>query len=76
MCKQIIITHKLHFTKLRFLDLLLYSPCGDLRKLVETFGEKEEKGVFPHDILNVSAESREEMVPELDKIPNTSEKFS
>jgi hypothetical protein len=76
MCKQIIITHKLHFTKLRFLDLLLYSPCGDLRKLVETFGDGMEKGVFPYDVLNVSAESREEMVIELNKILNTSQKFS
>jgi hypothetical protein len=27
MCKHIIITHKLHFTKLRFPDLHIYLPC-------------------------------------------------
>jgi hypothetical protein len=41
--------------KLRFLDLLLYAPGNDLRKLVETFGgangselkDVENKGLFP-----------------------------
>jgi hypothetical protein len=76
LCKQVIVKHKRYEKKLRFLDLLLYAPNNDLRKMVQIFGEGAnlEKGLFPYDLLSV--EKKETLVEELNLILDKTEYFT
>jgi hypothetical protein len=55
--KQTVIKHNTTNVQLRFLDLLLYAPVGDLKSFVKAFNPEEKpdnKGIFPYDVCDIS----------------------
>jgi hypothetical protein len=47
--------HKVSKAKLRFIDIMIYAPVGELKTFVKSFGDEvqENKGTFPYDVTDI-----------------------
>jgi hypothetical protein len=53
--KQIVVRRKSTNVELRFLDVMVYAPVGDLKTFVSSFGgdKPDNKGIFPYDVCDI-----------------------
>jgi hypothetical protein len=77
-----VVKHQQTGVKLRFIDIMMYAPVGDLKTFVSSFSKNttDNKGVFPYDSLDITINTNKnryiQIQKEIKKILLTNDAFS